>query len=61
MTHGYNWLADVVKLQLKWSASGEPLSLAVVPPWYRTVVATLITCSPRSFLHGWLWRCAPAA
>jgi diguanylate cyclase (GGDEF)-like protein len=42
MTHGYNWLADVVKLSLKWSASGEQLSLAVVPPWYRTVVATLI-------------------
>lgn len=53
MTHGYDWLSDVVKLPLKWSASGEPLSLAVVPPWNRTVAATLI-CVLAAIVLTWL-------
>ena len=42
MTQGYDWLSDVIKAPLKWSANAEPLSLAVVASWYRTGSAALI-------------------
>jgi diguanylate cyclase (GGDEF)-like protein len=35
----YRFLVQASRDGNEWSAAGEPLSLAVVPPWYRTLLA----------------------
>jgi len=42
MTQVFDWLSDVIKAPLKWGAAAGPLSLAVVPPWYRPTQAKII-------------------
>jgi diguanylate cyclase (GGDEF)-like protein len=38
----YRFLIEASRDGNEWSAAAEPLSLAVVPPWYRTLLAYLI-------------------
>jgi diguanylate cyclase (GGDEF)-like protein len=38
----YRFLVEASRDGNEWSAAAEPLSLAVVPPWYRTLLAYLI-------------------
>ncbi len=38
----YRFLIEASRDGNQWSAAAEPLSLAVVPPWYRTLLAYLI-------------------
>jgi len=38
----YRFLVEASRDGNAWSASAEPLSVAVVPPWYRTLLAYLI-------------------